>query len=803
MVPQIYAANLSAGELDFLASLENILGKNGLITGPAAALVYGTDSSHIKLGQPLAVTLPATRAQVLDVFSLCAAAKIPLVCRGSGTGLSGGAVPSAGSVVLGFSRLNQLGPINKINHRVKVEPGVLNDQVSLHGASADLHFAPDPSSQSIATIGGNIAENAGGPHCLRHGVTLQHVLGVDWIDSSGKIRQSSRSLFFERGFSLTALLCGSEGTLGLLQAADLNLVPNPQSVITILAVFSHLKNATSSVVSLLGAGLMPVACEMVDQPMLIAVEAAFGFGFPTDVEAAMILELAGRPQEVQEDAERARQILMDGGAREIRQAANETERLELWKCRKKAFGAVGRLAPSYVTMDVVVPLGQLPDLVQEIQVIKKECGVDIATAFHAGDGNLHPGVHYDDHDEEDTRRAHQAADRIIAAALKRGGSCTGEHGVGLEKIHVLPWQMDEQCARLHHLIKHVFDPESIFNPGKLLPPVDADFRSVKGPPGDVVFQWSSMTVTAPADTSLALIQSQALAQGLWIPVGMPLVGDPTLGDLTGNLLCGPALLSENHARPYLLELWAETGDGRHFCTGAPVFKNAAGYNLAQGLCGSGTDFVKKVGMTYQLRPVAEAVRVWRVKDCSREVTSSLLELLTMESGGPGSPLIIKNGSELLVVVSGRRRSWDLDVWMERLENLLPGLDVSLVKDVDLAGNAQVLPMLNLPDWTQGKVAWTSVVPTAENRKSLNSAAIHGTEYWIWQAEPRLFWVPELIKNCGAWTDENHWYLDTLISAGKFTAIPQSGPGVPVDLLHRLEKVFNPPGADNLVEPGHE
>ncbi len=787
----VFESNLADKITDLLLRLEKILGKSGFVSGAAAALVYGTDSSHLKLGKPLAVALPATRAEVLDVFLLCARAKVPLVCRGSGTGLSGGAVPADGSVVLGFSRLNKMAPVDSNNHRIKVEAGVLNDRVSRLGAAVGLHFAPDPSSQSISTIGGNIAENAGGPHCLRHGVTLQHVLGMDWIDSTGKNQRSSRSLSFERGFSLTSLLCGSEGTLGILLAADLNLVPTAEEVLTILAVFPDLKDATSSVVSLLGAGLNPVAVEMVDQPMLVAIEAAFQFGFPTDVAAAMILELAGSPAQVQEDAARASDLLKAGGARQITQAANEAERQELWKCRKKAFGAVGRLAPSYVTMDVVVPLGQLPGLVEDIQGIKQELGVDIATAFHAGDGNLHPGVHYDDKDAGETRRAHEAANRIIKAALQRDGSCTGEHGVGLEKIHVLPWQMDEQCAQLHHQIKRVFDPENIFNPGKLLPPLNARFSSIKEPPEQVVFQWDSMTVTAPADITLASIQSRAMARGLWIPVGMPLVGDPTLDELTSHLLCGPSLLSENHVRPYLLELWARTGDGRLFHSGAPVFKNVAGYNLGQALCGSGGTLVTNVGLTFQLRPISEAVRVWRVVGAERSAIKAILSILAGDLGGSGAPALINNGAELLVVICGRRRSWDLDIWHDRLQQIDPTLEVSLVKDVDLAGNARLLPMLDLPPWTREKANWTAVVPTGQNQNSLSVDHLQGQTQWIWQGEPRMFWVPGQLTTASELTSEGQWHLDPVISNGMFAPVPEPDAMVSGSLLSRLAEVFNP------------
>ncbi len=323
-----------------ISELTEILGQGGLLTDPAARLVYSRDASNLSLGRPLAVALPGNEVQLRQLVRICQDHQVPVVCRGTGTGLSGGAVPGQGVLVVGTSRLRGMDPVDSRRRRVRVQPGVLNDEVSRHASDRDLHFAPDPSSQAASSIGGNIAENAGGPHCLRHGVTLQHLRGLAWSDAGGRSLETGRDLSAERGLDLVSLLCGSEGTLGLVTAADLKLVANPQAVSTLLAFFGDLADAARAVVSLLGAGLAPVAMEMVDQAMLLAVEEAFGFGFPTDVEAAMIVEFAGQDHETDEDSERASSLLAEHGAREVRRAADEAERTELWKCRKKAFGAV-------------------------------------------------------------------------------------------------------------------------------------------------------------------------------------------------------------------------------------------------------------------------------------------------------------------------------------------------------------------------------------------------------------------------------------------------------------------------------
>ena len=606
---------------DLLAALRAVLGESGLLTDAAAKLVYAQDASHLHLGRPLAVALPATATEAAQVVRLCAEAGVAVVSRGSGTGLSGGAVPDDGQVVLSLSRLRALGPVDVDGAQVTAGAGVLNEDVTRHAAPCGLHFAPDPSSQSAASIGGNVAENAGGPHCLRYGVTLQHVLALDWVDAAGTRHRTGPAVALHRGLDLVSLLCGSEGTLGVITAADLALTRTEPACGTLLAFFDDLAAATSSVVRLLGSGLLPVAMEIVDQPMLQAVEAAFGFGFSTTAAAALITEFTGSEPSVTHDVEVARSLLADGGAGEVRLARDEAERLDLWKCRKKAFGAVGRLAPSYVTMDVVVPVGELPGLVGDIHRIQQAHDVHVATAFHAGDGNLHPGVHYDDRDPDQTRRAHIAADEIIAAALARGGSVTGEHGVGIEKLHALPWQLDAICADLQRGVAVAFDPRGRLNPGKALPPADGQFADLPPAPTGIDLRAESLIVSAPADAPMADLQAQALEHGLWLPVGIFGQAEPgtaglgrggTVGQLVEQLLPGPSLLAAGTARTYLLEYWGTTGDGRTFRSGAPVFKNVAGYALGPALCGSDDVFARCQGATFQLKPAPALVGLWRL-----------------------------------------------------------------------------------------------------------------------------------------------------------------------------------------------
>ncbi|MCK9994681.1 MAG: FAD-binding protein [Candidatus Krumholzibacteria bacterium] len=783
----------------FLSGLREILGDDGLLTDDAARFVYSRDASHLTLGRPLAVALPRDESQLRRVVGLCRTVGVPVVCRGTGTGLSGGAVPGHGALVVGTSRLRDLGPVDSIQRRVRVQPGVLNDGVSRHASPSGLHFAPDPSSQSAASIGGNIAENAGGPHCLRHGVTLQHLVSLDWSDSAGRAFNTGRAVPAERGLDLVSLLCGSEGTLGLVTSADLKLVVDPAEVATLLAFFPDLEDAAGAVVGLLGEGLAPVAVEMVDQAMLLAVEEAFGFGFPTDVAVAMIIEFAGQPEAVAEDSGRAGGFMERHGASEVRRAADDSERDELWKCRKKAFGAVGRLAPNYVTMDVVVPLGELPGLVREIQVIKVQHGVEIATTFHAGDGNLHPGVHYDERDPDQTRRAHAAADAIIRAALDRDGSVTGEHGVGIEKLHVLPWQLDRETARLQRGIKDIFDPDKILNPGKLHPPADADFAALKPVPAEIDFHWANLTVSAPADASLAQLQQTALERGFWIPVGA-LAGDEgmglgrgtTVGNLVAELLTGPALCPAGTARDFLLELWAETGDGRLFHAGAPVFKNVAGYDLVHMLCGSGRVWAQPRAVTFQLRPVPESLGYWRFQlpsDEQQEVTllERLVEYLTGRHGSLGGPMMIVDAGtgSVVVLIPGRSRPWDLGQIGEDLANLLG----TPAEHIELPFNraTEILKAELIPGWALNSSDWTFLcrLPDQEPGAGFRPA---GMGRLIWQSTPRLIWSPD------PETSHPGWHADRFYSGGRVQPPVAPAEGVPFDFLIRMKTLFDPSAA---------
>jgi glycolate oxidase len=566
--------------------LRTALGDEHVLDDAAARLVYARDASHLSLGRPLCVCLPADTAQVAETIGLCAEANVPFVARGAGSGLAGGALPPEGAVVVSLARLTGIteSPTGRADE-ILAGAGVPNAALNRHLARTGRAFAPDPGSQEVSTIGGNIACNAGGPHCLKVGTTVQHVRELQWVDASGAVWSSGR--VGDGAPDITSLLVGGEGTLGVVTAAILRTVPVEPGTATLLAYFDALDAATASVVDLLGAGLLPAAVELVDGEMLRIVEDAFAFGFRTDVDAAMIVEFTGDAGAVQDDAERAATLLAAAGA-EVVQARGERERLDLWRCRKQAFGAVGRLSPHYVSMDVAVPLAHLPELARRAREAGQAHEVRVANLMHAGDGNMHPGVLFDGDRPGERDRANAAANEIIAAALDLGGTVTGEHGVGIEKLHVVAAQLDPVAAGLMGGIKGVFDPRGIANPGKA---IAAAPGKAKPPPvlTAPLFDWDSLAVTAPADVALPTLQAEAARRGFRLDCD----GDASLRELADR----------GALRDGLLEVWAETRDGRLFHAGRPVAKNVAGYDLARLVCGCGGALGSVKAVTLPLKPV--------------------------------------------------------------------------------------------------------------------------------------------------------------------------------------------------------
>ena len=414
------------------------------------------------------VVLPVSTDEVQSVVQACVAAGIPFVARGAGTGLSGGALPVTDGIVISLSRMDHILEIDLDSQRVVVEPGVTNLDVTRAVEADGLFYAPDPSSQQVCTIGGNVAENSGGAHCLKNGFTVTHVTGMTVVLPTGEVVELGGKALDPEGPDLLGVLVGSEGTLGIATEVTLRVVRKPEVVTTLLAAFRSLDGAGAAVSAIVAAGVTPAAIEMMDRLTIEAAEQAFRPGYPEGAEAVLLVELDGVTEQVEEDSAAVRGICERQGAFAVREASDDTERALLWKGRKGAFAAMGRISPDYYVQDGVVPRTQLPEVLRRIAHLSEQHGLRVGNVFHAGDGNLHPLVLYDAAAGE-APRAKELADAILAACLDAGGSITGEHGVGVDKACAMPGMFSERDLDVFARLRRAFDPEGLANPGKLLP----------------------------------------------------------------------------------------------------------------------------------------------------------------------------------------------------------------------------------------------------------------------------------------------------------------------------------------------
>ncbi len=452
-----------------LAELQEIVGNEATVSRPDELRVYDCDGYTLERSTPQVVVLPSSTEQVSAILRLLHRDGVAFVPRGAGTGLSGGCLPLEAPVMIGTSRLKRILEIDVDNQRAVVEAGVVNLWVSNAVKNDGLCYAPDPSSQMACTIGGNVAENSGGPHTLKYGVTTNHVLGVELVLPDGEVVELGGAAEDIPGYDLTGLVVGSEGTFGIVTKATLRLLRQPEAVRTLLAVFESVADATETVSGIIRAGIIPAAIEMMDQLILSAVEAAFHIGFPVDAGAVLLIEIDGMAAGLEGQASRIAEICRSARAREVRVAKDEAERAALWKSRKRAFGAVGRLARNYCTQDGVVPRTQLPAILRRIQSIGERYRLRIGNVFHAGDGNIHPILLFDERDADEVQRVLAAGREILEACVELGGSVTGEHGIGVEKIEQMPLLFSPQDLLVMSQLRRVFDPLERCNPGKIFP----------------------------------------------------------------------------------------------------------------------------------------------------------------------------------------------------------------------------------------------------------------------------------------------------------------------------------------------
>ena len=451
---------------ELVRRIEAALGRDGVIREPEQLHVYACDGLTGRRVVPALVVLPRSTAEVQEVVRACNEAQVPFVARGAGTGLSGGALPVAEGIVISLARMDRILEVDVGGGRVVVEPGVANLDVTAAVAAHGFYYAPDPSSQQVCTIGGNVAENSGGAHCLKYGFTVNHVLAAEVVLPDGEMMELRVG---DPGPDLLGAFVGSEGTLGIATRLTLRILRRPEAVRTVLAGFPSTDAAGGAVSDTIAAGILPAAIEMMDRLTIDAAEAAVAAGYPTDADAVLIVELDGVAAQVEADLAAVLEICRSNGAGELRIAADEVERAAVWRGRKSAFAAMGRLSPDYYVQDGVVPRTKLPSVLRRIRELELEYGLRVGNVFHAGDGNLHPLVLYDGSVEGQAGRAEGLAQAILEACVDAGGSITGEHGVGTDKACAMPLMFGLDDLAVMQRLRRAFDPAGLANPGKLFP----------------------------------------------------------------------------------------------------------------------------------------------------------------------------------------------------------------------------------------------------------------------------------------------------------------------------------------------
>ncbi len=453
-----------------IKQLEKIVGVDGVVKRKDELLTYECDGLTGYKQRPAIAVLPRTSEEVAAIITLCHAQKIPWVARGAGTGLSGGALPLQDGILIVTSRMNQILSVDLENQRIVVQPGVINNWVTQAVSGAGFYYAPDPSSQIICSIGGNIAENSGGVHCLKYGVTTNHVLGLKIVTPDGAQVDIGGYLPEMPGYDLTGLFVGSEGTLGLATEITLKILKTPESICVLLADFTNLNATAQSVADIIAAGIIPAGMEIMDNFSINAVEDVVATDcYPRDAAAILLVELDGLPGEVQANKERVAALCRANGARSITTASDAETRLKLWKGRKAAFAAAGKLSPSYFVQDGVVPRTQLVQILQDIEQLSQKYGFRIANVFHAGDGNLHPLILYNHHIAGEWEKVEELGGEILKRCVALGGSLSGEHGIGIDKNNFMSSMFNEIDLETMAWVRQCFNPDNLANPGKLFP----------------------------------------------------------------------------------------------------------------------------------------------------------------------------------------------------------------------------------------------------------------------------------------------------------------------------------------------
>ena len=451
------------------AELVSLLGEDWVKDDPVTLYTYRCDGLTLYTAPPMGVVFPGNRNELVEVVKKLHSRKIPFVPRGAGTGLSGGAVPREQSVIIEMARFKEIHDIDWLNRTITVGPGVINLRISEKVQPDGYHYVPDPSSQKACTIGGNVAENSGGPHTLKYGVTVNHVLGLEMVLPDGEVVEFGGKTFPIAGPDMLALVIGSEGTFGIVTKITCRLTPNPEKAITLLGVFDSVHKACEGVSAIVRRGIIPAAMEMIDKVTIYAVEQALKPGFPTDAEAVLIVEVDGLEEGLEEEARASEELLSEAGAKEVKRARDDEERARIWRARKEAFGAIGQISPSYYVQDGVIPRSSLPEVLDKIAQVGRKFSLTVANVFHAGDGNLHPLILYRYDIPEEVENAHLAGEEILSICVEYGGSLSGEHGIGLEKASWMDSLYSSEDLENMIRVREFFNPGELLNPGKIFP----------------------------------------------------------------------------------------------------------------------------------------------------------------------------------------------------------------------------------------------------------------------------------------------------------------------------------------------
>ncbi len=472
-----------------IQAMAGVVGPACVISDPVELKVYETDGLTIYKAAPDVVVLPKSTAEVAEVVRLCAREHVPFVPRGAGTGLSGGALALERGVVIGLNRMNRVLEVDYANQRAVIEPGLVNIWLTNQVNPDGYYYAPDPASQTACSVGGNVAENSGGPHCLKYGVTTNHVLGLEIVLASGETIEIGGWTPDPPGYDLTGVFVGSEGTFGIVTKIVVRLLKRPEAVKAMLLVFETIADASATVSGIIGRGIIPAAIEMMDSLSIQAVEKGTHAGYPTDAGSVLLVELDGPRAEVEALTGPVIALGREHRMREVRVARDDAERMLLWKGRKAAFAAMGQISPAYYVQDGVIPRTQLLTILGEIDALSQKYGLRVANVFHAGDGNLHPLILYDDRAEGEVKKAEAMGAEIMQRCIAVGGSITGEHGVGVEKRDFMPLMYSAADLEAMAKVKHVWNPDGLLNPGKIFPTSKSCVEvGAAGKPRDIGYQ---------------------------------------------------------------------------------------------------------------------------------------------------------------------------------------------------------------------------------------------------------------------------------------------------------------------------